>query len=71
MPSARTGASASIPSTAIPSASLAHISASCGWRSANVAARSRTAGVSRSSRQGGAHSPCRATSSERWSDTRK
>ena len=33
MPSARTGASASIPSTAIPSASLEHISVSSEWRS--------------------------------------
>ena len=71
IPSASTGASASIPSTAIPSASLAHISASSGCCSASAAARARTVGVSSSSRQGGAQSPWRATSSERWSETRK
>ena len=65
------GTSASIPSTAIPSASLEHISVSSEWRPARTAARSRTAGVSSSSRHGGAQSPCRATSSERWSATRK
>ncbi|CAM5375706.1 hypothetical protein SBADM41S_01005 [Streptomyces badius] len=67
MSSTRTGASDSMPSTAMPSAILPSSSPSSGWASARAAARSRTWSVSSSSRQGGAHSPCAATSSDRWS----
>lgn len=67
MSSTRTGARDSMPSTAIPSAILLRSSPSSGWASASAAARSRTSSVSSSSRQGGAHSPCSAISSDRWS----
>ena len=46
-----------MPSTVMPSASLPSTSARPGCSSASCLARSRTAGVSSSSRQGGAHSP--------------
>ena len=66
--STRTGASDSIPSTAMPAAILSVISASCGWASPSAAARRRTSSVSSSSRHGGAHS--RSTfSMVRWSAT--
>jgi hypothetical protein len=39
------------------------------WSAIRRRARSRTASVSSSSRHGGAHNPCSATSSERWSAT--
>ena len=68
MSSTRTGASDSIPSTAMPAAILSVSSTSCGWRRPSSAARSRTSGVSNSSRHGGAHN--RSTgSSVRWSAT--
>lgn len=67
MSSTRTGARDSMPSTAMPSAILPSSSPSSGWASASAAARSRTSSVSSSSRQGGAHSPCAATSRDRWS----
>ncbi len=69
--STRTGASDSMPSTAMPWAILSRISPSSGCESASSAARARTASVSSSSRQGGAHRPCSAISSERWSATLK
>ncbi len=67
MSSTRTGARDSMPSTAIPSAILFSSSPSSGCSSARAAARPRTSSVSSSSRQGGAHSPCSATSRDRWS----
>ena len=64
------GASDSMPSTAMPSASLSVISRSCGWAWPSSAARRRTSSVSSSSRHGGAHS--RSTLSiVRWSATAK
>ncbi len=69
MPSTRAGASDSIPSTAMPCASLSRMSATPGSWSARAAARSRTEAVRSSSRHGGAHNPCSVTSSERWSAT--
>ena len=71
MSSTSTGASDSMPSTAMPSAIRLSSSASSGCSSASRAARSRTCGVSSSSRHGGAHSPCSATSRLRWSATLK
>ena len=54
----------------LPADSLSSISASSGWRVARSAARARTASVSSSSRQAGAHS--RSTSAMvRWSATAK
>ena len=68
--STSTGESDSIPSTAMPSASLSVISASWGWSTLSWAARRRTSSVSRSSRHGGAQS--RSTlSMVRWSATAK
>ena len=67
--STSTGASASMPSTGVPSAIRSQISASSGCVAASALARARTSGVSSSSRQGGAHSPCSATSRPRWSAT--
>ena len=58
IPSDSTGARDSMPSTAMPSANLPHMSARCGSRAARSAARSRTWSVSSSSRTAGAHSPC-------------
>ena len=49
------GASDSMPSTAMPSASLSVISRSCGCALPSSAARRRTSSVSSSSRHGGAH----------------
>ena len=69
--STRTGASDSMPSTACPSASFSNSSASSGCSFASTAARARTSSVSSSSRHGGAHRPCWAISSERWSATAK
>lgn len=57
MSSTRTGASDSMPSTAMPWAILSRISPSSGCRPASSAALARTASVSSSSRQGGAHRP--------------
>src|SRR5665647_2180635 len=69
MPSTSAGARDSMPSTAMPSATLPSMSATPGSCSARIAARSRTAVVSSTSRHGGAHSPCSATSRLRWSAT--
>ena len=70
VPCSSAGASDSMPSTGMPSASLSSISASSGCSPASSAARSRTSGVSSSSRHGGAHS--RSTwSMVRWSATAK
>ncbi len=63
------GASDSMPSTAMPTLIFSSISAAPGSWSRNASARSLTRSVSSSSRQGGAHKPCSATSSERWSAT--
>ena len=70
MSSTSAGASDSMPSTAMPSASLSVISGSSGWACASSAARGRTSSVSSSSRHGGAQS--RSTVSRvRWSATAK
>ena len=62
------GESDSIPSTAIPCASLSVISTSCGCALPSSAARRRTSSVSSSSRHGGAQT--RSTGSRvRWSAT--
>ncbi len=57
MRSTSTGASDSMPSTAMPSATLPRRSATPGRCGASSAARARTASVISSSRQGGAHRP--------------
>ena len=68
--STSTGASDSMPSTAMPAAILSVSSTSCGCASPSAAARRRTSSVSSSSRHGGAHS--RSTLSRvRWSATEK
>jgi len=69
VPWTRTGISDSIPSTGVPSAIRSSISASSGCCSESSAARARTRGINSSSRQGGAHRPASAISSERWSAT--
>ena len=73
MPSASTGASDSMPSTATPAAMRSSMSAAAGVVAASAAARARTAGVSRTSRHGGACSTgagCpSSTGCERWSAT--
>ena len=58
MPSASTGASDSMPSTAMPSASCSSTSASPGCSASSASARARTSAVSGSSRVGGAQTPC-------------
>ncbi len=63
------GARDSMPSTAMPSATLASMSPTPGSSAASRRARSRTASVSSSSRHGGAHRPCWASSRLRWSAT--
>ena len=68
--STSTGASDSMPSTAMPAAILSVSSSSWGWAAPSSAARRRTSSVSSSSRHGGAQS--RSTfSSVRWSATEK
>ena len=57
MPSASTGASASMPSTAVPSASRSSRSSSSGCRVDSARARARTSSVSSSSRHGGRPEP--------------
>ena len=68
--STRTGASDSMPSTAMPAAILSVSSSSWGWAAPSSAARRRTSSVSSSSRHGGAQSRS-AFSSVRWSATEK
>ncbi len=68
-PASRIGASDSMPSTAMPSATLSNMSCTPGSCVASVAARCRTSSVSNNSRHGGAHRPCSATSRLRWSAT--
>ena len=53
----------------MPWASFSRRSTAPGRTSARAAARARTASVRSSSRHGGAHRPCSATSRERWSAT--
>ncbi len=68
-PSRSTGMSDSMPSTAMPSASLANMSAKPGSSPASSRARARTVSVRSSSRHGGAQRPCWAISRLRWSAT--
>ena len=69
MRSTRTGASDSMPSTAMPWPSRSSMSVAPGSCGISSSARARTASVSRISRHGGAHTPCSATSRLRWSAT--
>ena len=69
--STSTGASASMPSTGMPSEMRSSMSVRPGKSVISALARARTSSVSSSSRHGGAHSPLSATSSERWSATLK
>ncbi len=69
MPSTSAGVSDSMPSTAMPSATFSSRSVTPGSCGASSRARARTSSVSSSSRHGGAHRPCWATSRLRWSAT--
>ncbi len=68
--SASSGANASMPSTVMPSAILLSTSPRPGYSEASCLARCRTAGVSSSSRHGGAQTESADVPSDRWSAAR-